>query len=154
MFLMLLVGLSFFSVQAQMGQKKEEGANQAEFNADAQVRDGSAGINSRETEVDTTNSNTNLVGVAYDTAASSPSNSPGVETSTTSSSGSPGIRPDNGELTDGTNNKQSSSLNTAGSVVPRSQTKPTAQPTRTDKEAENKDSGKEEKGKSKKKKKN
>jgi|GEM_PF-4187978 hypothetical protein len=99
---------------------KEEGAHQAEYNADGQVRDASAEVDSRENgepaEVDAAAANageqTNLDAPAENVIITP------TGTRTTSPSGSPGVLMDDPSVTDGTNTQQSASPNIAGSPVP------------------------------------
>lgn len=114
---------SLFATTAMAQQSegvKEEGAHQAEYNADGQVRDASAEVDSRENgepvEGDAAAANageqTNLDAPAENVIITP------TGTRTTSPSGSPGVLMDDPSVTDGTNTQQSASPNIAGSPVP------------------------------------
>lgn len=116
-----------FLVQAQMDEKREEGANEAEFNSNAQERDNAAEIDSREDELEEDEGNTQDVGQQSNAVSVTPSNTGGVQTATTSSAGSPALlAEDNGRSADGTNTVQRASPNIAGSPVPGTGIQPKA----------------------------
>lgn len=102
---------------------KQEGAHQAEYNADAQDRDHSGEIDSRqngeannagtgEAGTGDAGEQTNF-GATVETVIITPAG-----TRTTSPSGSPGILMEDPSTLDGTNTRQSAKPNIAGSPVP------------------------------------
>lgn len=98
---------------------KDEGAHQAEYNADAQDRDHSGEIDSRVQESEDREGAP--VAAGEQTNREQPRESVELAptgTRTTSPSGSPGVLMEDGRYTDGTNTKQSAEPNIAGSPVP------------------------------------
>ena len=114
---LVLINTSLFAQESE--GIKEEGAHQAEYNANAQDRDHSGEIDSRQAadapgDGDSTGvgDQTNF-GATVETVIITPAG-----TRTTSSSGSPGILMEDNSTTDGTNTRQSAQPNIAGSPVP------------------------------------
>ena len=98
---------------------KEEGAHEAEYNANAQDRDHSGEIDSRQNgDAADGNQNANAgeqtnFGATAENVIISPAG-----TRTTSPAGSPGVLMEDSSIPDGTNTKQSAEPNIAGSPVP------------------------------------
>ena len=114
--ILLLLPIAGFSQQEDNVKKgiKKEGAHEAEYNANSDVKDRSADVDSRNGET--------TAGDRKDAETTSKVNVEGTtnnqtDTRTTSSSGSPYTLMDDGER-DGTNNRQSATLNIAGSPLP------------------------------------
>lgn len=111
-----LITTTTFAQQSE-GVKKE-GAHQAEYNADAQDRDNSGEIDSRQNG-EANNAGTGDAGeqtnfgATVETVIITPAG-----TRTTSPSGSPGILMEDPSTLDGTNTRQSAKPNIAGSPVP------------------------------------
>jgi hypothetical protein len=117
----LIIG-TFISLAAYAQQSegiKDEGAHEAEYNADAQDRDHSGEIDSRQNDdVDGSENTTDVgeqtnFGATVENVIITPAG-----TRTTSPSGSPGIRMEDPSMPDGTNTRQSARPNIAGSPVP------------------------------------
>jgi hypothetical protein len=112
----------FFSVTATFAQEKEgvknDRAQEAEYNADAPVRDNSSDVNSRDLAKEGEKAEKKESGEEDNTNNSNQSNTTGTDTRTTSSAGSPGIPMEDERQSDGTNTMQRASLNIAGSPLP------------------------------------
>jgi hypothetical protein len=113
----ILTSLTFIQVAAQVKEGvKKEGAHEAEYNSDAQDKDGSAEIDTRNQSEDERTGESDAGNQVHD--ASSAANTAGTDTKTTSASGSPAILMNDSEEADGTNTMQRASLNIAGSPLP------------------------------------
>jgi hypothetical protein len=127
----LAMFLSVFAVQAQ---QKQEGAHEAEYNADSQDREGSGEIDSRIDPSANEDGNRvdageqdNVTGTTTPTINITP-----TDTRTTSSAGSPGVLMEGDETPDGTNTMQRAKPNIAGSPVPGSKQKESGAGSRED----------------------
>jgi hypothetical protein len=100
---------------------KQEGAHEAEYNADSEVRDRSADVDSRVENNDTLRDQSNAGNQdnteRFNDEATAPS-SPWGDSRTVSSSGSPGVLAKDETATDGTNTMQKAEPNIAGSPIP------------------------------------
>jgi hypothetical protein len=109
-----------FSVAAQQQLNEQQGAKEAEINADPHPQD----TEDRQTHDPEGNYEGNTQSNVPANAkvineGNKPSNTAGANVSTSSSSGSPGVPMEGKQPRDGTNTMQKASLNIAGSPVPK-----------------------------------
>jgi hypothetical protein len=108
-----ICGLALTSAKAQEREGvKDEGAHEAEYNANAQERDHSGELDSRGGEGGSGEAG------SQSQDASSRANTAGTDTRTVSPAGSPAVLMSDSDQPDGTNTMQRATLNIAGSPLP------------------------------------